>query len=493
MRNNRYGLLIIVMTVVASSVKAQNEDIFTNPAMRSFQSKVSLTEVSVGYDERHATTPIRLEQGDGHSRVFANVEAYQHNGKATLWGEAFYSKGSTRNIQFCETSDFELLYPYIMADTVGGKSQQERYRFLGGFSYPLGQRWQIGAEGSYSALMEYRTRDPRPKNLTGDLKAQFAVSYRVGKEQNGYVLALAMHARKYKQTNELKLYNEVSTPIIYHLTGLGNDYYRFRGMNTSTYYKGYGVGGAIDWSRGNQMGWFAHAEYGYLDIDKIISSLNELPMANIKEYREKISFGYRVGNQRNIFGYHLSEEWTRRRGRENIFGTAQDNVYPRISTIAPYLANKVCLSTEVGFKHIFRNLSEYSCKWNLRYDSWDETYESPVRELSGNVWGMVLTLGGKVNVRDWQWIAHVAGEYQWGPLHDLYISDKKEANAALMKPIRHYYDYLRHDRKRLDAMVEADYAKCKRFTPFFRVGWQYAAYMKGEHQNCLVASVGVKF
>ena len=271
-----------------------NASVFQNPAMQSFHYQHSLNTLNVGYDYRHATTPERWEEGDGHSRVFADVDAYLHKGKATLWGNAYYVNGSTRNVRYNETTDFDLLYPYLMADTVGGKTQQEFYHFMGGFSYPLGKKWTIGAEGEYTAKMEYRTRDPRPKNLTGDLRAKVGVSYLLGVLHS---LGAAVTVRKYKQTNELKLYNEVSVPTIYHLTGLGNDYYRFRGVNTSTYYKGYGVGGMLTYSQKDQRGWFAQAEYEYTNIDKIISTLNELPMATLESNRFHATVGYLMNGE----------------------------------------------------------------------------------------------------------------------------------------------------------------------------------------------------
>lgn len=491
-----------LMLVMGKAVNAQNEgnatlykEVFSNPAMKRYQSAASQTEVSVGYDYRHATTPIRLEQGDGHSRAFAHVDAFLHKGKATLWGEASYSNGSARNIQFCETSDFELLYPYLMADTVGGKSKQERYHFLGGFSYPIG-RWNVAAQGSYTALMEYRTRDPRPKNLSGDLKVNVAASYRLGNPNNGYVLGLAIDARKYKQTNEVKLYNEVSVPTIYHLTGLGYDYYRFRGMNTSTYYKGYGVGSMLDLARVDHRGWFAHAEYGYLDIDKIISSLNELPMANIKEYREKVNLGQVLGTERNIWSIGLSEEWIVRRGREHIFGTAQDNVYPQITTAASYFSAKKQLSVDASYRHLFLNHSEIAIKGNVGWNGWKETYEEdgsePVRDLKGDAWVSRLTLSGKLNLHNWQLAANLAGEYQWNTSDHLGVKDEVE-KAALLAPVEHFYEYLCHNRQFVNAMAEAGYTHDKRFTPFVRIGWQYAHYMEAEHQNSLQMSVGVKF
>lgn len=495
-------MLMALMLVMGKAVNAQKEgdatpykEVFSNPAMKGYQTAASQTEVSVGYDYRHASTPIRLEQGTGHSRAFAHVDAFLRKGKTTLWGEANYSNGSTRNIQFCETSDFELLYPYLMADTVGGKSKQERYHFLGGFSYPLG-RWNLAAEGAYTALMEYRTRDPRPKNLSGDLKVCVAASYRMGNPHDGYVLGLALNARKYKQTNEVKLYNEVSVPTIYHLTGLGYDYYRFRGMNTSTYYKGYGLGGKLDWSRVNQRGWFAHAEYGYLDIDKIISSLNELPMANIKEYREKISLGQVLGTERDIWGYGFSEEWTVRRGREHIFGTAQDNVYPQITTAAPYSSIKKQLSADASYRHLFLNRSEIAVKGNVGWNGWKETYvdggDESVRELKSDALILGLNLYGKLNLRNWQLIGNLVGEYQWNASEHLGIKDEVE-KVALLAPVEHYYEYLSHSRQFVNAMVEVGYIKDKRFIPFARIGWQYAHYMETEHQNSLQVSVGVKF
>lgn len=490
--DNIRNIMTMAFLAVALAAGAQNEDLFRNPAMQSFRHKSSRNEVALGYDYRHATEPMRLEQGDGHSRAFAHVDAYLHKGKATLWGEADYSNGSTRNIQYCETSDFELLYPYLMADTVGGKSKQEHYHFLGGFSYPLGERWHIGAEGSYTALMEYRTRDPRPKNLTGDLKAKVAASYRIDKAQGGYVLGLALGGRRYKQTNELKLYNEVGVPTIYHLTGLGLDYYRFRGQNTSTYYKGYGVSMMLDLSREDQRGWFAHAEYGYQDIDKIISSLNELPMANIREYREHASVGYRLGTMQDVLGFALMEQWTRRRGRENIFSTAQDNVYPQIATAAPYLANRVMGGVEMLYRHRSAKGSILEARWNLRYTDENQSHNTEGREMASHAWGMGASVDGRWSLGNLRLLANLAAGYEWSGGNRWEMGDAGQ-DDKLMLPVVYYYEYLSHDRQNMAATVEAGYAKDKRFTPFVRLGWQYAAYRQGAHQNELVAAMGVKF
>ena len=253
--------------------------LYLNPAMQSYRYSASINRLQAGMDYSKASRPARLEDGTGSSMGYGCIDAYLHKGKATLWGNAAYRNGTTRNVRFSETTDYQLLYPYLMADTVGGNTHGEYYHFMGGFSYPLG-RWNIAAEGEYTARMEFRTRDPRPKNLSGNLMARVGVSTQVGTG----VMGMAVSARRYKQTNEVKLYNEVSMPTIYHLTGMGNDYYRFRGANTSTYYQGHALGGMLSYRqrRDSQRGAFAQAGYEFTEIEKIISSLNQLPLATLR-------------------------------------------------------------------------------------------------------------------------------------------------------------------------------------------------------------------
>lgn len=65
-------------------IKNFGAEVYDNPALQSFRYKTSLNTLSVGYDYRHATSPKALEQGDGHSRAFADIDAYLHKGKTTL-------------------------------------------------------------------------------------------------------------------------------------------------------------------------------------------------------------------------------------------------------------------------------------------------------------------------------------------------------------------------------------------------------------------------
>jgi len=467
-----------------------NASVFLNPAMQSFHYQHSLNTLNVGYDYRHATTPERWEEGDGHSRVFADVDAYLHKGKATLWGNAYYVNGSTRNVRYNETTDFDLLYPYLMADTVGGKTQQEFYHFMGGFSYPLDKKWTIGAEGEYTARMEYRTRDPRPKNLTGDLRAKVGISYLLG---GLHSIGAAVTARKYKQTNELKLYNEVSVPTIYHLTGLGNDYYRFRGVNTSTYYKGYGVGGMLTYSQKDQRGWFAQAEYEYTNIDKIISTLNELPMATLESDRFHGTVGYLMNDGHQYYGANLDGEIYRKFGTENIFGTAQDNIYPQIASAEFYTSAQSRIGMETFYQNVLSGKSSCGGKWKLAYMGYSEKYQEPYRRLRYAAVATSLLLDGKVKVGKCLLMANVHGGYEWAIKKNNDDSFLSEDNSAMMQPLIHTNEYLANNRWNMGADVEVPLLAARKFLPFIKLSWQYDHYLQTAHQNALVVSAGIRF
>lgn len=461
-------------------------EVYANPAMQSLHFNSSLTSLAIGYSHSSATRPVRLEYGDGHDYGFGDIKAYLHKGKATIWGNARYYNGLFRNIQFCETSDFETVSPFVMADTVGGDSRREFYHFLGGFSYPVG-KFNVGAEGEYTAMLEYRTRDPRPKNLTGDLRAKFGVSYDI---DTNHMAGVAVTARKYKQTNEVKLYNEVSVPTIYHYTGLGTDYYRFRGVNTSTYYKGYSAGAMLDYTTKGNNGAFASAGYEFTKIEKIITSLNELPMSNIKEYSQNMKIGYGSYNSGNGFGVALTEKYSSRRGTENIFGTAQDNIFPQISEATQYSLKRWIAGVEAAYQQTSGN-SGLGVELNVNYADYDESYKEPARRMKSSAVMAGLALDGHILMGRLMLMGNVAGHYEWSTRSSLDAQIDAQ-QLKMFTPVAHYYSYLSNDRYNIAASVEAGYCAKKQFMPFIRTSWQYSHYISTEYDNFIEIAVGVK-
>ncbi|MCD8317749.1 MAG: hypothetical protein LUC45_02320 [Paraprevotella sp.] len=112
--------------------------------------------------------------------MFGLIEADSYlrlSPSTTVWGEASYRNGKRRAVKWNSTADYLLLYPYVMADSVGGDLTCEQYTFDGGWAWQNG-RFAIGAEVSFRAEHEYRTIDPRPRSIVTELNALVGASYR---------------------------------------------------------------------------------------------------------------------------------------------------------------------------------------------------------------------------------------------------------------------------------------------------------------------------
>lgn len=472
-----------------SPLIALRADVFSNPAMQSIHYSSSLNTLYAAFQHSDASQPVRLEDGDRSNLGIGRIDAYMHRGNATIWGSAEYRNGKYKNIQFCETSDYAIVAPYVVADTVGGDTNSEYYHFLGGFSYPVG-RFNIGAEGEYTARLEYRTRDPRPKNLTGDLKAKVGASLHL---DNKNLLGIAATARKYKQTNEIELYNEVSVPIIYHLTGLGTDYYRYRGQNTDTYYKGYAVGGMMTFSQNSDRklfpiasGWFATAAYDYMHIEKIISDLNQLPMAETATYSQSTSVGY---SWENSFGIAFTQDWCKRKGTENIFGSAVDNIYPQISEAGQYSLTKWNIGLNAAFERNYR-VNGYAISVNAKYSDYSESYLEPTRSIETSAISATIKLNGHTAVGHVSLFGYVYAGYEWSVDSSL-STDDEASTSTLFTPVAHYYNYLADDRWNVGGSIEAGY-NINNIMPFIRFSLSQLSYTDSENTTLIEIAAGIK-
>lgn len=474
----------------ASPISALRSDVFANPAMQSIRFASSLNTLYAAFQHSDASQPVRLEDGDQSNLGLGRIDAYLHRGNATIWGTAEYRNGKYKNIQFCETSDYEIVAPYFVADTVGGDTDSEYYHFLGGFSYPVG-RFNIGAEGEYTARLEYRTRDPRPKNLTGDLKAKVGTSLQL---DNKNLLGIAATARKYKQTNEIELYNEVSVPIIYHLTGLSTDYYRFRGQNTDTYYKGYAWGGMITYSQNSDLGtiplasgWFAAAAYDYMHIEKIISDLNQLPMAETATYSQSASIGY---SQDNSFGIALTQDWCKRKGTENIFGSAVDNIYPQISEAKQYSLTKWSIGLNAAFERKY-GVKGFAVSANAKYSDFSESYLEPARSIEASAISANIKFNGHITAGHVALLGYLYAGYEWS-IDSSLTADDEALSSTLFTPVAHYYNYLDDDRWSAGGSIEAGYNINNRIMPFLRFSLSRLCYTGSEYTTQIEIAAGIR-
>lgn len=467
--------------------------VYSNPAMKYVWHPSTLNELRVGGEYLHEELPSLIGEGDGQYMGIVDVRSFIRKGKSSLWGEARYRNGKKTGRCWNETSDYLLLYPYVMGDTVGGDLKSEHYYFSGGYAYRK-RCYTIGVEASYEANIEYRNADPRPKNLTGDLHFTLGMSWQTG---NRYTLGYSLRARKYKQTNDLQFYNELGVPNIYHFTGLGTDYYRFRGAKGSSFYKGRSFGGSVNLLplRAGEGGFTASLLYDYFSFDKIISSLNELPLASVGEYSLKGEAAWRSSKgKRYRWGVKLQASLTERTGTENIFGDASGNIYPQIAADKMY-TNRITDGTLSAF-YEYAPGAGFRCSLlpSVGYMGVNTRYVYPRREMDIYHLNSGLTLKMMFPCGRWLLRGELGGRYVASvhPELQLPVAETDEAEK-LNRPVYSNYNCLAANQAGFHAALRGDYSWHKAYALFLELRYDYRHDTRPSDANNIVASVGVAF
>ena len=303
---------------------------YRNPALMRFRYATSLTAVTGNYSHRSETVALDLQRGNKSNHGAFDAHTYILYKESALWGAASYANGQTSGVRYNETSDPELLYPYVLADTTVGAMKQERYAFSGGYA-DFNGRVGWGATLGYEAGLDYRNIDPRPRNVTGHLTAALGLSAKV---MENYAFGASAHFQRYQQTNDVEFLSEMGQEKLYHFTGLDNDYARFAGTAYDTYYKGYLYGLGFQLLPLNASGFTATFGINRFTFDNILSDLNELPLASAIHDRLSATLTYKwrtTGG--DVLMLKAVAATSRRRGRENLFGDAASGVYPKIGQL----------------------------------------------------------------------------------------------------------------------------------------------------------------
>lgn len=289
---------------------------WTNPALAGMEYSTSLSRLAAGYSR----TPERREWG-------GEAATYIHAGPSTITGHAAYANGTLADAGGIMNADPEEVYPYLTYIDATGDMHFEQYTFGGSWSGCVGS-FLIGARGGYDAKLSYRSSDPRPRNVTGNLDVAVGAAYAIGR---GYLVALHGTYNRYTQSSDIAFKSEMGESTIYHLVGPGIFYNRFTGLGHTASY------GASTFSVGATVfpsvhGFYASAEGAIMRMNHILVDLNKLPMARVDERTAAIEAGWR-GKAFSIVGTWRME---RRHGYENIFGDAAAGQYPLIATLGMF-------------------------------------------------------------------------------------------------------------------------------------------------------------
>lgn len=334
------------------------QEVYRNPAAqyRHYDHNLTRIELSGSYkQEEHAV----IDQiGQGFRYAAFHADSYIRRGNHTIWGSAGYRTGRTMHTVWNESADFELLYPYVWGDSVGGSLSSEHYTFEGGYARRFG-RWTWGIQADYRAEIEYRTVDPRPRNVVSDLKLSTGTSLAVGKR---YTVGLHIEAQIYRQSSSMRFLAPLGGPKEYQMLGLGMYSVRFStgGDQSSVYYKGGSYGIGVELFPNDGQGWFALLHYSRWRVKRILpdAPYQKLPLTTLNDSRADVEFGWIRHGFLHRWGFKAHGTLANRRGTEHIYGDASGSSnYPLLGSVQQYLNN--------------RNRAEVVCLWGMeRPNGW---------------------------------------------------------------------------------------------------------------------------
>ncbi|PQA95680.1 hypothetical protein B0A69_04710 [Chryseobacterium shigense] len=295
---------------------------YYNPASMSDYSSASFSEFNTGYHDNHEKI-YRQQLGSGSKGLTVEAKSFQKlKPNRYVWGNASYQNLKINSVKWNETLDYDRVAPYTTADSVGGKVNLERYQFAGGYLQKM-NRWTVAGQVSYAAQLGYRSKDPRMRSTTSDLKIITGLNYRVFR---AYEVGVFGELNKYTQNNSVSFQSLLGRPYVYQMSGFGFSNYLFNGgtLPKNTFeefaYKGgvqiSGKGGQDFYiqasaGRGNNLKSYNDGSNNFFDITDLKSENFELEGAKFFTVHEKHRIGLLVNykavkNTGSEYGYSLN-------------------------------------------------------------------------------------------------------------------------------------------------------------------------------------------
>lgn len=267
----------------------------------------SLSSVALRVDLRREQQAALQAVGDSSTEGSFRAGSYLRlDDRSIVWADARYVRGNRRNVCWNSTADYLLLYPYVLADSVGGDLSTEEYAFGGGYARRFG-RFDLAIRADYRAGQEYRQVDPRPHNVVSD----FTLHFGAGVEFAHYLLGADLAGRLYKQQQSVKFLNPrgANTSELF-MTGLGGYFYRYSGMEDRLVdYDGKAFRAGLHLTPLAGSGWYVRLACGDFRTDRLYRQNNHIPVGSLRTRESTVAAGYRAArwSLRAGAGYELRE------------------------------------------------------------------------------------------------------------------------------------------------------------------------------------------
>jgi len=304
----------------------------------------SASKVQLIYNLREESQAYLPQEGDGLRQGEFKADSRRKWEKSAVRGGVSYQRGYKKNVCWNTSSDFELLYPYVLADSIGGKLQKEQYAFYGAWAGQVGE-WTIGAEGNYRALHEYRDVDPRPRNISSEVKLRLSAA----RPFHSYLAGINLSYLKYHQSQSVSFYDRSGANTMeMHFTGLGTTFARFTSptSNSSTRYKGHGFEAALLMQPLDGKKLYAGLSYSLTNFRRHLINQNEVPITDLLV--QEVSAFSAYSWQKNAFKAALEGElsYELRQGTENIIDNGKTGIYEKLADLTMYKNRVISLDVK---------------------------------------------------------------------------------------------------------------------------------------------------
>ena len=351
-----------------------NWQVYRNPALMAQRYPASFSEASVAYHtETSSQAPVAQLGKDRYQGSFQALSYQPLDKHDAVWGNASYRRRHTTDVCWNETADFLKVYPYVTADTVGGKMEQEAYLFNLGYAGNKG-KWAYGIEASYSSAMDYRDIDPRPKDNSTQVDFCIGTARQV---TNRYQVGGYLHWQHYAQEQNIAFMNPYGTVMLYQMTGLGTHYHRFAGTLGDAYYTGNTWGGGITLHTLQTRGMEIQAGTQHMHLQKQMNNLNNAPVNDIYEWSHNAQIAW---HQRDRY-ISLSAYYTNRTGMERFYDDGVHN-YQQIATSKPFKATTLATQLKAAQEWSLNSKWQLALCPSISLLKHDQSYASPQRQLS---------------------------------------------------------------------------------------------------------------
>ncbi|WP_329904254.1 DUF6850 family outer membrane beta-barrel protein [Porphyromonas pogonae] len=304
-----------------------------NPAQQGYKYPSGLSSFYIKGDIKASKYPVFYQQGTGHKGLLFEAQSYLKRKKNThLWGAAHYNVQHKKNLSWISSADVEILYPYFLADTLGGDLRAEEYAFQGGYSKQW-VKWSIGGEVNYRASQEYRTEDPRPRNIVSDLNIKAGGAFLLS---DSYNIGLTIKYGAYQQRGDVTFYKETGGISELQMDGLGSHYERFDGTKSDLCYEMSTVQTSLNLLPINKKGFDLSITYSHTVLERIMYGLNQAPINSYYKHSLPVRLAYVKDGTSTFFSAGIMGEYSHKQGRNNIISESTKGEYLPVGHLPMY-------------------------------------------------------------------------------------------------------------------------------------------------------------